>query len=327
VKILIIGGGPAGSTAARLLAKHFKVTLIQEKKEFNKPCGGGVKTKVFNLFSLPKNLIQHSLDHIYITYKDDKIKIDLKGDNLAIVNRMKFDKKLRELAEEAGAKIYYGRFKKIQNKKAIIKFGNVEIPFEFDILIAADGVNSTVKKALNLPKIPSIITHYATTNEYKVDTCEFFFDFDTAGEYYAWAFPRGDKTHIGSVNKDNFQNLCKFLNVDIKPKGYKIPTWQEDIIIQKDNVYFVGDAAGQVMPLSFEGIYYAMHSAKILAECIIEDKDYKEEWNKRFLKEFKFMKKLEKINKTPLRAFIVKAHKLGLIQNFSVNLWLGVKNV
>jgi len=276
---------------------------------------------------LPKDLIKHSLDYIYMIYKKDKIKIDLKGNNLSIVNRADFDKKLRELAVNAGARIYYGRFKRIQNKKAIIKFGSVEIPFEYDILIAADGVNSTVKKALNLPKIPSTITHYATTNEYKVDTCEFFFDFDIGGEYYAWAFPKGDKTHIGSVNRDNFQNLCKFLNLNVKPKGYKIPTWQEDIIIQKDNVYFVGDAAGQVMPLSFEGIYYAMHSAKILAKSIIEKKDYKKEWEKRFLKEFKFMKKLEKINKTSFRAFIVKAHKLGFVRNFSVNVWLGEKNV
>ena len=48
---------------------------------------------------------------------------------------------------------------------------------------------------------------------------------------------------------------------------------------------------------------------------------------KKILKEFKFMKKLEKINKTPFRTFIVEAHKLGFIQSFSVNLWLGVKNV
>jgi len=45
MKILIIGGGPAGSVAAINLAKHFDVTLIQDKK-WDKPCGGGVKRKI-----------------------------------------------------------------------------------------------------------------------------------------------------------------------------------------------------------------------------------------------------------------------------------------
>jgi geranylgeranyl reductase len=160
-----------------------------------------------------------------------------------------------------------------------------------------------------------------------VKTCEFFFDFDIGGKYYAWAFPHETKTHIGSVSKENFSNLCKYLNVSVKPNGYHIPTWEENIIIQLNNIYFVGDAAGQVMPLSFEGIYYAIKSAEILSDSIIHNKDYQTQWNKRFLKEFKFMKFLESVNKTNLRGFVVKLHKLKSFQNFSINLWLGDKNV
>ncbi|AZV47253.1 geranylgeranyl reductase [Nautilia sp. PV-1] len=323
MKIVIIGGGPAGSTAARALAPYHDVTIVQNRPDFDKPCGGGVKTKIFDEFSIPKSLIKHSLDHVYMIYKNDKIKIDLNGENLSIVKRAEFDEKLRNLAVQAGAKILYGRFKTFQNKKAVIKTREKDILLEYDILIAADGVNSTVRKAVNISQIPSTITHYARTDGYKVKTCEFFFDFNIGGEYYAWAFPHENLTHLGTVSRKNFENLCHYLNLSLKPKGYKIPTWERDIIIQKENIYFVGDAAGQVMPLSFEGIYYAIKSADLLANCILENKNYPNEWNKRFFKEFSLMKKLEALNKTFIRGFVVKAHKLKLIQNFSVKMWLG----
>jgi geranylgeranyl reductase len=327
VKILIIGGGPAGSTAANILAAFYDVTLIHDRPDFDKPCGGGIKYKVFNEFNIDKKLIHHYIDHVYMIYKNDKVKIDLNGKNLAIVKRKEFDAYLRKKAENAGAKLIYGRFKTIQDNKAIIRIGDENVPFDYDILIASDGVNSTVRKAMNLPKIPSTITHYARVEDYKVKTCEFFFDFEIGGEYYAWAFPHENLTHIGTVSKDNFKNLCKKLNLNVKPKGYHIPTWNENITIQKDNVFFVGDAAGQVMPLTFEGIYYAIKSAEILAKSIIENKSYEELWNRRFLKEFKFMKKLEKLNKTKIRALMVKAHKLKFVQNFSIKLWLGENHV
>jgi len=323
VKILIIGGGPAGSTAAKLLAPFHDVTLIQDKPDFDKPCGGGVKTEIFRQFDIPSDPVIHTLNHVIMKYKRESVNVDLKGDNLSIVKRKKFDQILRTEAQNAGAKLYYGKFKHSDSQRAYIKIAKETIPFEYDILIGADGVYSSVRKSLNLPKIPSTITHYAKTQHYSCETCEFFFDYDIAGEYYAWAFPHGNLTHIGTVNRENFENLCKYLRIDIKPKGYSIPTWQEDIIIQKENVFFVGDAAGQVMPLSFEGIYYAIKSAEVLAESIIEKKDYKQEWNKKFLKDFNFMKKLESLNKTKLRPFIIKAHKLTLIQNLSIKLWLG----
>ncbi len=321
-KVLIIGGGPAGATAAKLLADDFDVTLIQDKN-WDKPCGGGVKSKIFHQFNIPTKLIKHILESVVIEYKNKKTKIDIKDKNLAIILRSEFDKTLRELAQNNGAKLIYGKFKGFEEKKAVIKINNEKILFDYDFLIAADGVNSTVRKSLNLAEVPKIITHYARIDKYKVKTCEFFFDRKLGGDYYAWAFPHENKTHIGSVG-ESFSELCKYLNVNVKPKGYFIPSWQGNITIQKDNIFFVGDAAGQVMPLSFEGIYYAIHSAKILADSIKNNLDYKNEWDKRFLKEFKLMKKLENTMKKPfLRDLMIKAQSIKKIQSLSVNMWLG----
>jgi len=76
------------------------------------------------------------------------------------------------------------------------------------------------------------------------------------------------------------------------------------------------------MPLSFEGIYYAIKSAEILAYSIINNLDYKKEWEKAYLKKFKFMKFMENLNKGFLRGFVVNAHKIKAVRDFSVNLWL-----
>ena len=88
------------------------------------------------------------------------IKVYLKGDNLSIVRRDEFDEYLRSLANKY-AKLYFGRFITIKDKKAIIKIDNKKEAFEFDILIGADGVNSTVRKAINLEPIPKILTYFA----------------------------------------------------------------------------------------------------------------------------------------------------------------------
>ncbi|MDO8746166.1 MAG: FAD-dependent monooxygenase [Thermodesulfovibrionales bacterium] len=74
---------------------------------------------------------------------------------------------------------------------------------------------------------------------------------------------------------------------------YKVPLWSGELY-NKDNILFIGDAAGQVMPLTYEGIYYAMKAGEFAAMAIIAGKpsDYKKLWRKRFNSRFMIMRKL-----------------------------------
>jgi len=316
MKIVVVGGGPAGSTAARFLAPHFDVVLIQDKK-WTKPCGGGTKTTLFDEFDIDKKLIKNKFSFFEIKFKKNSINLDIKDDNLSIVFRDEFDEYLRNKAKQNGAKIIYDKLIDIKNNTAILKKQSIK----FDILIAADGVNSITRKLMNLPEVPKVLTHYALINK-QIKKPIFYFDRIYGGNFYAWEFPHLNKTHIGS-DASTFQNFINHLNIKTSNKGYFIPSWNKNIKIQQNNIYFVGDSAAQVMPLTFEGIHYAIESAKILANSIINNLNYQKEWNKKFLFHFKIMKLLENTMKQKiLREIMLFSFKSKFIQNFSVKLWL-----
>jgi geranylgeranyl reductase len=314
MKIVIVGGGVAGSMSAVFLSKYYDVTLIQDKK-WDKPCGGGTRINIFDRFGLDKNLIKNKMNYVNLKYHNHTQKIFLNTELVTVI-REEFDEALRQKAVENGVKLIYDKFKTLKENRVYTKNSS----FEYDILIAADGVHSSVRKEIGLEKIPSVLTFYNRINKIS-NVCEFIFDEDKAKSEYAWIFPHDKQTHIGNADKEGFNKLCELFDINIKPKGYHIPSWNENIKIQKNNIYFVGDSAGQVMPLTFEGIFYAIYSAKILSNSIINNLDYKKEWDRVFLKKFKFMKMLEKINNSKFRPLLVNIQKFSFVNKWSVKLW------
>src|SRR5580704_6951980 len=50
--VIVVGGGPAGATAARVLGEAGISTLLLDKSAFprDKPCGGGISARVLGRF-------------------------------------------------------------------------------------------------------------------------------------------------------------------------------------------------------------------------------------------------------------------------------------
>lgn len=304
--VLVIGGGPAGATAARFLAlKKYKVLLVQKSFTFEKPCGGGVVLKVFDEFALDKAKISHYVNTIkFVAPSLLGVDVSLEQEPLAIVNRLEFDAYLRTLAQNEGAEVIEGYFKSYDGLHAYIKTDSSELRIQAKYIIAADGVNSTVRKAVTgtLPK--RVLTLYAKVEQPLTAQCEFWFGQYIAQGYYAWSFIHNNGTHIGLACEDEskvhtyFRQYCEKLGLKHIPKarGYYIPLWKDDLY-RKDNILFVGDAAGQVSPFTYEGIYYAMRSALYAVEAIVDgDLDkYKQLWQKNLKKRFKAMELLQKL--------------------------------
>jgi geranylgeranyl reductase len=339
--ILIVGGGPAGATVAKYLAQaNIDNILIQKKFDFKKPCGGGIRIDAFDEFELDKKQIKKYVNNIVLVFNQQKIKVDIKDTPLGIVERREFDSYLRDEAKDAGSRLYEARLLdlKVYDDKIIskVRFNDEVKEIKSNYVVAADGVNSSIRKKINGDRVSSLVTSYSDLTTVKSDDCEFHFGSNVADRYYAWAFPEENGLNIGTLaDKDSsfMKNFMNFLNVKEKSKvyGYKIPDFDNNIFY-KDRVFFVGDSASQVLPFTYEGIYYAMGSAKVLAGVLSANKEpkmYEKEWNKKYFKKFSTLRKLQKIflYNDFMISIMMKLYNFDSIQKQMIELWLKDKEV
>jgi geranylgeranyl reductase len=337
-KVLIIGSGPAGASAARCLAAHGRDVLLLEKNlSFEKPCGGGLSLRAFEELCIPKTAIKSEVHRIRIVSpRGESVDIELQGCGLAIVGRKEFDSSLRRAAEAKGAKIVQGEFTSIQHSKNYtVKAvnGDEQHEFEAEYVIAADGVNSRVRTALGIKPSRSFFTVSEKIRDVNADVCEFWFGGDHAPFSYSWVFPGSEGISIGT---GTFQTgaitalLQRFkekrgLHAAGTKKVYRIPAWKGDLY-SKGNVLFAGDAAGQVLPLTYEGIYYAMKSGELAAQAIIEERvdTYRKVWKARFQRRFVLMDRLRNyfLKDDASAERLVALHRRPEIQEASLQLWV-----
>jgi geranylgeranyl reductase len=354
VEVLIVGGGPAGSAAAKFLARSGVDTLLVERNfSFVKPCGGGVPSFLFSEMDIPADSVRRSIDTIKaVSPRGNVLDIKLEGASIDIVERGSFDRSLRAEAEKCGAKLLEAEFSRFSDiGKTMTAEVTVQHPelknsprlagiisshtvnVTADYVIAADGVNSRVRAALDVKPMPSFLTLSEKIKEESADVCEFWFGASHAPRCYSWVFPQSEGVSAGTGSFDHrgINNLWKKfverrrLSTNGSVRGYKIPLWQGDLY-NRGRIFFVGDAAGQVMPLTFEGIYYSMKSGEMAAMAIAEGKsgEYKRQWQKTFGRRFALMKRLwayfmkgdHRVEK------IFELHKRPDVLRASMGIWL-----
>lgn len=339
-KVLVVGGGPAGSTAASVLATEGTESVLLEKNlSFEKPCGGGIPSLLADSMKIPPQVICSEVSRISLfSPGNNSVDVDLAPYKIFIVDRKSFDRSLREKARSAGADLVEGAFidTEMKNKYFIstIKTAAGVLRCQSEFIVAADGVNSRVRASQRIRIQRALFTISERTQGVATDACEFWFSSHHSRGFYSWVFPAGEGISVGTGDRRP-RDLRKLLDSFIQRRGlgerpshfrvYRIPQWDGELY-NKNKIIFAGDSAGQVMPLSYEGIYYAVKSGELAARAVLQGNagTYKKMWKSDFFMLFFILSKLNAyfLKSDASAEKMVDLHKHPEVQQAAKALWL-----
>lgn len=323
VDVLVVGSGPAGSTAARFAAENgASVLFIERRAQVGVPvrCGEFMPgmseiegmfpnlEDADSLFDIPNSLKCSDIRGIRLVNPKNKMTLlDFDG---YTTDRDLFDQHLAKRAVEAGAVLE-------NNRMFISADGNVAKTSDGDIrykvLIGADGPGSKVARSLGLQRNQN--PYPAVTAQVKGDFEPYMYMFfgDIAPGAYSWIIPKGNRANVGVGFSPKFANgtLAEYFDKFAEKRGFTDHSKLEGKFVPSEgpipktvsgNGMVVGDAAGQVISVNGGGIPLAMIAGRICGRVAAENirsgsplSNYETEWRhvmEKPLKTAAFNKKL-----------------------------------
>ncbi|XP_059645375.1 geranylgeranyl diphosphate reductase, chloroplastic [Cornus florida] len=331
LRVAVVGGGPAGGSAAETLAKGGIETFLIERKLDNcKPCGGAIPLCMVGEFDLPLDIIDRRVTKMKMI-SPSNVAVDIgqtlkPHEYIGMVRREVLDAYLRDRATASGATLINGLFLKMDipktpNSPYLLHYSGYDSKtggvgerrtLEVDAVIGADGANSRVAKSISAGDYEYAIAFQERIKIpdekmiYYENLAEMYVGDDVSPDFYGWVFPKcdhvavgtGTVTHKGDIKK--FQLATRLRAKDkilggkiIRVEAHPIPEHPRPRRVA-DRVALVGDAAGYVTKCSGEGIYFAAKSGRMCAEAIVEGS----ERGKRMVEEGDLRSYLEKWDKT-----------------------------
>lgn len=294
--IVIVGAGPAGTTAARFAAEQGVSVLVLEKdRDVGYPvrCGEAVSKDGIEPFIQPDSKWIASTINSFILISPDETEVKINFSRTGyILERRIFDYELGKLATKAGAQIltkaYAYDLIKDNGKITGVRFEHNGETKEVrcKIIIGADGVESRIgrfagiKTHTKISDMECCVQFTVSNISVNPNACYFYFGQEYSPGGYLWIFPKGsDSANIGlgiGGDKAKQRSPISYINHFLEKKFPLVPKLTmisggvpcsftlEEIV--KENVMLVGDAARQVNPLSGGGITSGMIGGSIAGE-------------------------------------------------------------
>ncbi|DAC36890.1 MAG TPA: NAD(P)/FAD-dependent oxidoreductase [Candidatus Poseidoniales archaeon] len=305
---IVIGGGPAGSTAARYAAQGgASVLVIDGRDPIGSPlqCGELVPSNdemrrlcpdvpdIEDLLRTPEHVISLRTNQMHLVPPSGKpLRYSFEG---LVLNRVAHDEELVELARSRGVEYLVGtRVAEINSSTVILADGS---QYNAQVIIGAGGHNDPLRKShwdvdsLNIP------VKFVLVDGKFDDALELHFGSVAPGGY-AWVFPKQGGANIGLGIQ---RNLAKGRSLNLYSEEF-FSRYQGEVIFSgagslpmsgtipkfvKGNHLLVGDAAGMVLPSNGAGITIAMIGGRIAGQVVAEHlrddtplEEYETRWNK-----------------------------------------------
>ena len=365
--VVVVGGRVGGSTASLFASKSdVDVLMIEKRQEIGTPvqCAEGVTYGTFETLDIKpdEKYIRSRIKGAHIHAPDGR-RISYEG-GLAegmVLDRKIFDKELAIKSAKSGTDIMMKTTVKdliIENHKVcgvVAKHLGKTIEIGADVVIAADGIESNIARLAGIEtiKTPKDICSCAQYEMVGMDVdpeyLNFYFGEKIAPGGYLWIFPKGDGVaNVGLGIRSSVETPISYLNkyvstLDATPVELNIGGVPLTGPIDKtytDGLLVVGDAAGQVDPITGGGIHTTISCARsageVAAQSVKEEdntskflKKYQDRWKdklgKNLDKSVKYRKIADKLNDDDMNALaeFIETQDIEAISKISVLKFVG----
>jgi geranylgeranyl diphosphate/geranylgeranyl-bacteriochlorophyllide a reductase len=295
---VVIGGGPAGATAAHDLARMGHSVVLLDRAGRIKPCGGAIPPRLMRDFDVPESLlVARARAARIIAPSKREVDMPIEGGFVGMVDRDVFDEWLRMRAARDGVERRTGTFETLEQNDdgtADVVYSErsadgapKHVRVRARSVIGADGARSQVAR-LCVPgggKVKSVFAYHEViraphgAGAYDGTRCDIYYQGHLSPDFYGWIFPHGETASVGvgSAQKGfSLRNAVGELRragglegcETVRKEGAPIPLRPLKRWDNGRNVVLAGDAAGVVAPASGEGIYYAMTGGRVAADAV-----------------------------------------------------------
>jgi geranylgeranyl reductase family protein len=306
--VVVVGAGPAGATAATVLARAGRSVVVIDRAVFprDKCCGDGLTTlalRELEVLGLQPKMVPNwkTVDAAWLRSPSGReVCLPLPADGIfaATTPRRELDAALVDIAEDAGAEVLQGHsLDGIRSGPSSVEVdvaghGTIEARY----VIAADGMWSPTRKALGVGE-PGYLGEWHAFRQYArnvtgpaAERLIVWFEPDLLPGYM-WSFPLPDgRANVGfGVQRNGVRRVRDMKSewedllqrphiVEALGAGYEledrhtawpIPAGIDRATLTAGRVCFVGDAAMATDTMTGEGIGQALLTGRLAAEAII----------------------------------------------------------